>query len=511
MPLVIGLVLASAPFGSAWAQVDDEFEFERPTEDAIVEMFAETTSTLDQGRKTVAADMLLEIIEDPEQRNFHAEAYARLGRILLDLDLPYAALISLEKALAIDPEGIATSTVTAIELADSVGDTALLEEVFAQNLGLDVDAATRSRMAYLAAREAQRNGNYGTALAILTMVRDSDPFFPEAMALYGVVLTLQGRATDAIDPFQTALRVGEENGKDDRFRNIVTMNLARAYFTSENFPRAIENYAMVDRESRQWPEAEFERAWAHFRLNDMNGTIGLLQDHSGPFFADAYFPEAYLLRIYSLILMCKFTEAHEEIDLFKERYEPQLALLTTAATLTPTEFFSQMRLHEENQRHRLPPMVTWLFESEDRFNDGLTAVRHAEDEMNRLRNISANPFSLAAMNWVRDRRDTIIEQEGARMRGRVGLMVDELDQMIADSEMSKLDIMSMESSLYEMASVTGEMPEAQRRVRRSVRVRPGYREWPFEGEYWADEAGYYRANAVPECPESLRMGGSNPE
>ena len=103
------------------------------------------------------------------------------------------------------------------------------------------------------------------------------------MSLYGVVLTLQDRPTDAIKNFQTALRLGEEKQKGDRFRNVVLLNLARAYYTAENFPRAIEHYAMVDRNSRQWAEAQFERAWAHFRLQDMNGALGLLHDHQGPF------------------------------------------------------------------------------------------------------------------------------------------------------------------------------------------------------------------------------------
>jgi tetratricopeptide (TPR) repeat protein len=319
-------------------------------------------------------------------------------------------------------------------------------------------------------------------------------------------MNLQGRPTDSITHFQTALRVGAEQGKEDRFRNVVTLNLARAFYSAENYPRAIEHYAMVDRDSRQWPEAQFERGWAHFRLQDMNGALGLLHDHSGPFFEEAYFPEAHLLRVHSLFLMCKFPEANLQIDAFQERYKPQLALLRNAALLTPDDFFGQMRAHVEGGSHNLPLMVSWIFEEEDRFLDSLTAVRHAEDEMARLRNISANPFSLAAMKWVRDRRDAIVETEGLRMRGRVGLMEDKLAQMLDDSEMSKLDIMQLETRLYEVASRTGEMPDAKRTVSRKLRVKKGYRHWPFEGEYWGDETGYYRVNARPDCPSSLQTG-----
>ena len=178
---------------------------------------------------------------------------------------------------------------------------------------------------------------------------------------------------------------------------------------------------MVDRNSRQWAEAQFERAWAHFRLQDMNGALGLLHDHQGPFFADAYFPEAYLLRIHSLFMMCKFPEASEQIDAFQQRYRPQLEAIQSAAILSPEDFFAQMRTHVETGSSELPPMVSWRFEAEDRFLDSLTAVQHAEDEMDRLRKRRTNPFSLQAMKWVQNRRDAIIQAEGLRMRGRVGL------------------------------------------------------------------------------------------
>ena len=165
-----------------------------------------------------------------------------------------------------------------------------------------------------------------------------------------------------------------------------------------------------------------------------------------------------------------------------------------------------MRRHVETGYSDLPPMVTWRFEAEDRFLDNLEAVRHAEDEMERLRNISANPFSLAAMEWVRERRDSIITAEGSRMRGRVGLMQDKLAQMLDDAEMSKLDIMQLETRLYEVASQTGKLPDAQRTVSRKLKTKRGYRHWPYEGEYWADEAGYYRVNARPDCPSTLQTG-----
>ena len=169
----------------------------------------------------------------------------------------------------------------------------------------------------------------------------------------------------------------------------------------------------------------------------------------------------------------QFPEASEQIDAFQQRYRPQLEAIQSAAILSPEDFFAQMRTHVETGSSELPPMVSWRFEAEDRFLDSLTAVQHAEDEMDRLRKRRTNPFSLQAMKWVQNRRDAIIQAEGLRMRGRVGLMQDKLQQMLDDSEMSKLDIMQLETRLYQVASQTGKMPDAKRTVSRKLKPNVG--------------------------------------
>ena len=139
--------------------------------------------------------------------------------------------------MAADPEGVGSEAGKAVDLADKVGDQAVLEPVFAKNLGLDVDDATRSRMAYLAARENHRAGQLATAAAILKLVKPNDPYYPEAKALEGVILSLQKRHGDALAPLQIALAVGGRAKRGELFKSVVQMNLARAYYAAGNFPR----------------------------------------------------------------------------------------------------------------------------------------------------------------------------------------------------------------------------------------------------------------------------------
>jgi tetratricopeptide (TPR) repeat protein len=492
------------------AAIEESEEPAPPTMEERQAVFGVIDDAYKAGRKAEVADLLVAVVETPDHAAFHAEAYARLGGVLQSLDLPYAALMAHERALGTDATVAAGSAKHAIDLADKVGDTALLEKVFAANVGLDVDAATRSRMAYLAAREAHAKNNLGTAAAILRMVSKDDPAYPEAKTLEGVILARQGKPESALAPLLTAQALGKQANRGETFDNVTTLNIARSYYAAENWPRAIEYYAQLPRESRQWVDAVFERAWAHFRISDTNGALALLQVHESPFFQDWYFPEATLLRAHSLFLMCKFPEASNQIDGFVARYTPMRETLAQVGIRTPEDVFEQMRRHIAEGSSDLPEMITWRYEEEDRLQDSIQAVTSAEDELARMKNVSANPFTEWASDRIAARKDALITSEGARVQARATDMEGQLVQMLADAEINKLDLMQMEQRLYEMSAAKGKGVEARETVSRKKRVKPNQRWWPWEGEYWQDEVGYYRITSKPDCPMGMKVGaGAN--
>jgi len=477
-----------------------------PTMEQRSEAFADVSAAMTSGNQAGAADALIAVIDNPEWDIFDGEAHARLAVLLKRLDLPYSALVAYTKALESDPEGVGSEANSAVDLADTVGDQAILEPVFASNLGLDVDDATRSRMAYLAARENHRSGNLSTAAAMLKLVKPNDPYYPEAKALEGVILSLQKRHGEALAPLQIALAVGGRAKRGEVFKSVVLMNLARAYYAAGNYPQAAHYWAQLERGDPKWLDAQFERAWAHFRMEDMNGTLTLLQNHVSPYFADHYYPEAAMLRLYALFLLCKFPAASAQLEAFQAQYRPQLEDLNGVLTMSPEAVFDAIRRHIDGEDSGLPANVTTPFENEDRIKDSIVAVGNAEEEAARLRNVSANVFAQTAMEWVSARREALVKAEGERILKRVRRMANELNELIANSDVTKLDLMQMESRLYERASFTGKMPEAKRQVKRDVRAAVTERLWDWQGEYWADEVGYYRIDTTPECPEDLVQG-----
>ncbi len=511
LPLVL---LASVPADAARDAKKEppppaaEVEPAPPTPEERQTAFAAYEANFQAGQKARAADSLVVLIADPAQAAFQAEAYVKLGNLLVDLDLPYGALMAYARAIYADPRSEYTEGVIdkAFSLADQVGDQAVLEPVFAKNVGGQVDKRTRSRMGYLAARETYRQGNLSLALTLLKLVVPDSPIHPDALVLEGVILNQQGRPGDALKPFLAAAESARKAKRDDRFQNMIWLNLGRSYYAAGNYPRAIENFAKVSRDSEYWPEAQFERAWAHFRIEDMNGTIALLHNHVSPFFDEWYFPEGELLRVYSLFLLCKFPEASRAIDGFKAGYSPVWERMRDAtAAMSPQDAYQLVKeFLATGNPGPIPEMILRNYRNEARIAASVNAATHADDEMTRLRNVAANPFAEYVSRWVAGRREEIIQTEGDRILATLRRRTDDLAAMLTSAEMSKLDMMQMETRLYEMASQAGKMLEADRQILRGERVRKGYRYWPWEGEYWQDELGFYKVNALAECPAGLR-------
>jgi hypothetical protein len=80
--------------------------------------------------------------------------------------------------------------------------------------------------------------------------------------------------------------------------------------------------------------------------------------------------------------------------------------------------------------------------------------------------------------------------------------------MLEGVQMTRLDIINLEAQMYERAAATGALdygdPIGKLRDLKKRRSRSWV--WPFEGEFWVDELGYYQIDARPDCPSGMSSG-----
>ncbi|MBX2799117.1 MAG: hypothetical protein KTR31_15685 [Myxococcales bacterium] len=498
--------------GLAFAQPADAPEEPEPpvvtiSPGEVGKLFADVAQAAATGNRDEATQKLVAIVRDPAKAPAHGQAWVMLADAFAEYELDLAAVSAWGKALSLVPDTAAPRVEEILDLAESTGETRPVAAALGGNAAIPVDPSLRNRVAYTAARYHLGEGNYGPALGMLMMADSSQGKFEDIELLRGVVLAQQGRHSDAVAPLITAEAMGRKVGRNTRFVNRANLNIARAYYASGNYTQAILFYAKVERSSEVWPDAQFERAWAHFRGNDMNGTLAMLYTHESPFFADDYHnPEADLLRAYALFIMCKFPDATQEINQFQEKWE-RIRDDYMAVSMTPEEAFADTRAFVQGASHTLPVALLRRYKADDRMADALKAVAAADDELERAETVGGPQGELAS-ELIRTLRDERIRMEGQRVLERVSAAAKELDGMLTDIEITRLDLLNLESEMYQRAAATGvlEYGDHVGQLRDLRKSRKGFRVWPWQGEYWADEVGWYVFSARPDCPDSMAVG-----
>lgn len=434
-------------------------------------------------------------------------AWIITAEILASYNLPYSAAIAYSNAFLAHPPLTNEHAAAALAQADKVADAELLGPALVAGLDSVSDGPTRAQVLLVAAREAFREGELGRAQELATQISKDAEQHVDAELLNGVVMAQQGRFNDALLPLIAARELGSRQGRGDRFRNLLDMNMARAYYAAGNYGRAVQSYETISRDSEYWPEAAFEMAWAHFRADDMQGTLGRLHTLQSPFFEGWYFPEADLLRVYALFMLCKFPEASDRIDLFEETYKPMLSEIDSVlASMSPVQAFDDVGNMVRGKSHRLPISVIRNYQYEDRFLDAHGAVAALDAEKGRLGGYSSLPLAQMAGTWLDERRAQMVTREGQRILDRGEHSRAELDDFLKGLEITRLDILSLEAELYERAARSGTLDYGDRIGKLRKAGEKGARVWPFQGEYWLDELGNYRVDARSDCPAELAVG-----
>lgn len=430
-----------------------------------------------------------------------AEAYSRLGSTLAADGKPALAVLAYAKALALDPEG--PGAAEALALAQTVGDVDLVALALQERKDAPGEGDAKSQNAYLVARALLRDGQLSRSEDWLKRVGGDTPAFADAESLRGVVLAQKGKHTDALVPLQTARALGKTLEKGRDFDDRILMNLARSHYADKNYGQAIYHYALVPRDSLYWPEARFEKAWAHFRAQDAAGALGELQTHQSPFFDELWFPEAWMLRAQSLFVMCRYGAAIDAMDAYEGRYKPVLEELERAlGTMDDRGAWTAATTWLDGGTQPLPEMVLRAYRGEDRLASARTAVAAYRAAATDTSGLGTKASTLAG--WATARADAIEKTEGDRIFQRVKSQRTELGEMMAGLELARVDILDRESRMYERAAATGTLEPVDRKaqLKKVSREKKGFRVWPFEGEYWLDELGWYQISALSMCPDN---------
>jgi tetratricopeptide (TPR) repeat protein len=410
------------------------------------------------------------------------------------------------------------------QLPDSTG---ILEKIGKYNRAeLDQPALekVRDELYFLLGKYYYQKGSFKEAVELFSAVPTSSEFYVQAKLFEGATHVREYQAKPAVEAFKEVLRVSVDNTdpKVKPFEDLANLSLARTFYSTGQFEQAAKFFDRVSPDSYDWANSLFESSWANFMLKQKgySKALGNIHTIQAPFFENTIKPESVAegLSVKATIYFynCLYDRAQESIDEFNAIY-PQVfvELKKLVATETDNSALYDTAVKIRKGTSGLPEQVERAargvlgdmslvkrFQYVEELDRELKQHDKAEPAW-KSTNIAQTVFADLTLQ-----RSLAVNEAGDLARRRIIRLTDELAQLIKRVIKIEYEILQGQKGALEQEIIQEQQiiqgPGAKRAE--EIRVDDEHHMWPFTGEYWRDELGYYRVRIGNKCQHNAPEG-----
>jgi tetratricopeptide (TPR) repeat protein len=382
---------------------------------------------------------------------------------------------------------------------------------------------------YMLGRYKYRNRQFEEAIRLFQKVDRRSEYYVKAQFFTGISYVQVRKSIPAVQAFQRiqkALDEGVEGVEDEsRLRDLASLSMARTYYSSSiktdaetNQPTvdstklsaAVKYWNQVDVASEYWLDALFEESWAYFMAGDYPHALGNIHTLQSPYFPNSFYPEAAVLKAVIYFSNCNYEAATTVVAQFNKKYTPIKEQLEKVLKNYKGEnkeepffkFLLEVRSGGGNLDERIRPIVENAL-SDRQLLRNIDYVKLLEEEDKRFKKSPPGFQSSSIGQQVGDAlklaRDLAVRQAGELALSRYQRNVDELNEHLRDGEKILIDITAAQRNLLDEKISTGQVSAAESKTFGDVKPDEEHVIWPFDGEYWRDELGFYRQRVVSAC------------
>jgi tetratricopeptide (TPR) repeat protein len=378
---------------------------------------------------------------------------------------------------------------------------------------------------YMLGRYKYRNRQYEEAIRLFQLVDRNSPHYVKSQFFTGISYVQLRKSVPGVKAFQRILKALDEGVEgvddEDRMRDLANLSIARTYYSASitldpetNAPNvnstklsaAVKYWNSVDVTSEYWLDALFEQSWAYFMAGDYPHALGNIHTIQAPYFPNSFHPEAEILKAVIYFTNCNYDAASITVARFHKKYVPIRDDLEKVAGQNQEEpffkFLLQVRDGKGDLDERIRPIVEIAL-SDRQLLRNIDYVRLLEDEERRFRKSPSSFQSSGLGQQVGDAlklaRDLAVRQAGELAIQRYRRNVDELGEHMRNGEKILIDITAAQRNILDTKIQTGQVSKAEAKIYGVVKPDEEHVLWPFNGEYWRDELGFYRQVVESAC------------
>jgi tetratricopeptide (TPR) repeat protein len=381
---------------------------------------------------------------------------------------------------------------------------------------------------YLLGRYKYRNRQYEEALQLFNVVDQKSKYYVQAQFFSGISFVQLRRSVPAVQAFQrivSAIDEGVEGVEDEaRMRDLAFLSMARTYYSASirldenNTPTidgtklsaAVKFWNKVDVGSEYWLDGLFEESWAYFMAGDYPHALGNIHTIEAPYFPKSFYPEAEILKAVIYFANCNYDEATTVVARFKKKYEPIRRDLEAVLNRYKGEnqeepffkFLKSVRAGTADVPAGIKPVVEASL-SDRQLLRNIEYVRLLDDEEGRFKkapgSFQNSPLGGDVKDGLQLARDVAVRNAGTLARERYQRTLDELNEQMRNGAKILIDITAAQRNQLDAVIANNQVSTTESKVYGVVKPDEEHVLWPFDGEYWRDELGFYRQVVVSKC------------
>lgn len=386
------------------------------------------------------------------------------------------------------------------------------------------------QVSYMLGRYKYRNQQFEEAVRLFNQVGSGSAFYLKAQFLAGISYVQLRKSVPAVKSFQrviAAIESGDVSGGEDvaRYRDLAYLQIARTLYTASirldpetNAPdvdaaklsTAVLHWNQIDTSSEYWLSALFEESWAYYMAGQHPKALGNIHTLRSPYFPGAFYPEAEVVKAVIYFQNCDYEAATTVVARFNKRFVPiqeelQKVLSRFEGERQAEPFFKFLVSVREGSAD-LAPSIAGIVEaslSDRQLLRGIEYVRVLDRESQLFESLGGSFKGSDLGEQVRGvlkvARELAVQSTGDLARSRYQRNLEELDEHLRNGEKILIDITAAQRNELDQAIAANQVSRAESRIFGRVRPDEEHMLWPFEGEFWRDELGFYRQVVESAC------------
>ncbi len=463
---------------------------------------------------------LYRMLEDgkyPEQEH-KIEYY--LADSLYKLGLLHSAQYYFQKVIKEGPETgafFSNSLARLVRIADKTKDPIYLIKTIHKINPDDYPGKVKDDLYYYAGVADFERQDLKAAKRNFARLGKSTDHYVKARYYIGVIQNEQGKRAAAAKTFQSVVQ-GDFLGDPEEIasvKQLALINIARIYYAAERFGRSADFYEKIGaqaRDSEHWGTALYESAWAYFMTeNKEHKALGHILTLNSPFFDRQFIPDAKILEALTYYRICEFKEVEGILDEFKAEYGP---LQTTINEFLPKDandldaardLYVDLYGRNSKKYRQLPRAVFARLESDRQFKGPHNRVLQIQVELGKIKAMKPQWRDAEVgkgLTKLLDSQSKLYKKfAGAALANELGKLKDRLNDLMGQEALIRFEMVSGEYREYLEKFRNPETAETEEGVEYDFATNPDKIYWPFNGEFWQDELGYYERVEPGACTE----------